>query len=111
MLNYNGGEHVIGCIEALRRTRWPADALEIVVVDNASADGSDAEIRRRFPEVRLIPSGGNHGFPANNLALRDLDDVDHVALVNNDAFVEPGWLEPLVGALEAEPTLGAACPR
>lgn len=111
VLNYNGGDHVIDCIESLRHTEWPSGSFEIVVVDNASADGSDAEIRRRFPDIRLIPSGGNHGFPANNLAMRDLGDVDHVALVNNDAFVEPGWLSPLVQALEADSSLGAACPR
>jgi hypothetical protein len=111
VLNFNGGSHVIDCVEALHRTRWPAEAFEIVVVDNASADGSDAAIRRRFPDVRLIPSGGNHGFPANNLAMRDLEEVDHLALVNNDAFVEPDWLDPLVRALEADDDLGAACPR
>ena len=111
VLNYNGGEHVIECIEALRKTQWPRDAFEVVVVDNASADGSDAEIRRRFPEVRLIPSGGNHGFPANNLAMRDLNEVDLVALVNNDAFVEPDWLAPLVREIEADDGLGAVCPR
>ena len=111
VLNFNGGQHVIDCIEALEQTEWPSDAFEVVVVDNASADGSDAEIRRRFPGVRIVPSGGNHGFPANNLALRDLDDIDFVALVNNDAFVEPDWLGPLVWELEGDDGLGAACPR
>ena len=111
VLNFNGGDHVIDCMSALARTRWPADAFEVVVVDNASTDGSDAEIRRRFPDVRLIPSGANHGFPANNLAMADLDDVDHVALVNNDAFVDPDWLDPLVRILEADEGLGAVCPR
>jgi GT2 family glycosyltransferase len=48
---------------------------------------------------------------ANNLALRDLGGVDYVALVNNDAFVTPGWLTPLVAALDDDPGLGAACPR
>src|SRR5262249_8911925 len=46
-----------------------------------------------------------------NLALRDLDNVDYVALVNSDLFVEPGWLSPLVGAFIRNPTLGAACPK
>ena len=43
--------------------------------------------------------------------MADRDDVDYVALVNNDAFVDPGWLGPLVDALEADEGLGAACPR
>lgn len=110
MLNFNGGEHVVGCVAALVATEWPAEAFEVVVVDNASADGSDQEIARRFPQVRLVANPRNEGFPANNLAMGDLDEVDVVALVNNDAFVEPGWLAPLVGALDADPGLGAACP-
>jgi GT2 family glycosyltransferase len=102
---------VVDCVGALTRTEWPAADLEVVVVDNASSDGSDGELRRRFPDVDLRPTGANLGFPANNVAMRDLDDVDYVALVNNDAFVEPGWLAPLVAALEGDDDLGAACPR
>lgn len=111
VLNYNGGEHVPRCLEALLATDWPAGALEVVVVDNCSTDGSDREIEQRFPAVRLLRSPANAGFPANNLAMRDLAGVDYVALVNNDAFVTPGWLQPLVAALEADPEVGAACPR
>lgn len=111
VLNYNGGELVARCIDALLRTDWPADALEVVLVDNDSTDGSEAAVAERFPQVRVIRSGGNLGFPANNLAMTDLDDVDFVALVNNDAFVDPGWLAPLVDALKADPGLGAACPK
>jgi GT2 family glycosyltransferase len=81
------------------------------VVDNASEDGSDRAIEERFADVRLIRTGRNRGFPANNDALRDLGGVDYVGLVNNDAFVEPGWLAPLVDALVADPELGAACPK
>ncbi len=111
VLNYNGGAHVVGCVAALTRSAWPAGDLEVVVVDNASSDGSDGELARRFPEVELRPTGANRGFPANNWAMADLDDVEYVALVNNDAFVEPDWLGPLVEAMEADPGLGAVCPR
>ena len=111
VLNYNGGQHVLDCVEALTRTQWPAEDLEVVVVDNASADGSDGELQRRFPDVELRPTGTNLGFPGNNVGMRDLDDVDYVALVNNDAFVEPDWLAPLVAELEADADLGAACPK
>jgi GT2 family glycosyltransferase len=111
VLNYNGGQLVERCVDALLRTEWPDGAFEVVVVDNDSHDGSDAAIAERFPQVRVLSSGANLGFPANNLAMTDLDDVDFLALVNNDAFVEPGWLEPLVETLQADPSLGAACPK
>ncbi len=99
------------CLSSLARTEWPDGALDVVVVDNASTDGSDLEIAERHAEVSLVQAGSNLGFPGNNLAMRDLADIDYVALVNNDAFVEPGWLAPLVEALEADRALGAACPK
>jgi GT2 family glycosyltransferase len=98
----------VGCLYDLD---WPADRLEVVVVDNASADGSPDALRERFPLVTLIDSGGNLGFPANNLAMREAGDAAYVALINPDAFVDPGWLRPLVDALESEPTAGAATGR
>jgi GT2 family glycosyltransferase len=111
VLNYNGGDLVVRCLEHLRRLDWPGDRLEVVVIDNVSADGSDQVIAERFPEVRLVRNDRNTGFVANNLALRDLDGVDYVGLVNPDSFVEPGWLAPLVAALESDRALGAASAR
>jgi N-acetylglucosaminyl-diphospho-decaprenol L-rhamnosyltransferase len=108
VLNFNGGDHVLRCLDALEATDWPAAALEIVLVDNASTDGSVEQIMKRHPEVKILPAGGNLGFPGNNLALRDLGSVQYVALVNNDAFVEPAWLAPLVAELEADARVGAA---
>jgi N-acetylglucosaminyl-diphospho-decaprenol L-rhamnosyltransferase len=108
VLNHNGGDHVLRCLTALAATEWPSDALEIVVVDNASTDGSVEKIAGGHPEARLVPAGGNLGFPANNLALRDLSTVDFVALINDDAFVEPSWLAPLVSAIESDGRIGAA---
>jgi GT2 family glycosyltransferase len=111
VLNYNGGDLVVRCLTHLERLDWPADRVEVVVVDNASSDGSDRVVAERFPGVRLIRNEENTGFPANNLALRDLDGLDYVGLVNPDSFVEPGWLAPLVATLEADPGVGAASAR
>ena len=108
VLNWNGGQLTSRCIEHLQRLAWPADRLQIIVVDNASEDGSAEEIERHFPEVEVRRNDHNGGFPANNLALTDLDGLDYVGLINNDAFVEPGWLAPLVATLDAAPELGAA---
>jgi GT2 family glycosyltransferase len=110
VLNFNGGDHVLRCVEHLTALDWSARDLEIVVVDNASTDGSDRAVAARFPGVQVRRRARNDGFPANNDALVDLDGVDYVGLVNNDAFVEPGYLRPLVDTLEADPGLGAASP-
>lgn len=111
VLNYNGGRLLERCVEHLEALDWPDDRLELVVVDNASRDGSDDAIEQHHPRVKIVRSGTNLGFPANNLALRDLDGIDYVGLVNNDAFVESSWLKELVGALEADASLGAVCPK
>jgi hypothetical protein len=111
VLNYNGGEFVVRCLEALSKLDWPSDRLDLVVVDNASSDGSDRVLEERFPAVRMIRNPANVGFPGNNSALHDLDGVDYVGLVNSDSFVEADWLDPLVGALEADPGLGAVSAR
>src|SRR5207248_2973349 len=96
VLNFNGGDMVHRAIASVLESRWPAEALDVVLVDNASTDGSADRIAADFPSVRLIRSPRNRGFPANNLAMGDLAGVDHVALVNPDAFVDPDWLSPLV---------------
>lgn len=111
VLNYQGGDHVVRCIESLGALDWPRDRLQVVVVDNASTDGSADVIAERFPWVDLRRKPTNTGFPANNVAMADLDGVDFLALLNNDATVEPGWLAPLVAGLEADPEVAAACPK
>ncbi len=112
VVNHNGGELTLSCLESLRRSDWPADALDVVMVENGSTDGIAARVSEELAGVRVIDAGGNLGFGGGcNLALADLDDVDYVALVNNDAQVEPGWLAPLVEVLEADPSVGAASPK
>lgn len=111
VVNFNGGEDVVRCVGALFGLDWPAADLEVVVVDNASTDGSADAVVAAWPATRMIRVPENRGFPANNLAFDDLDSVDYVGLVNSDAFVTPGWLRPLVDALSDDPGLGAACPK
>ncbi len=112
VVNFNGGSTTLECVRALEATDWPTDRLELIVVDNASTDGVVDELRRSHPRVRTIVSTKNLGFAGgNNLALRGCGGVDHVALVNPDAFVPPGWLSPLTATLAANPEVGAACPK
>jgi GT2 family glycosyltransferase len=113
VLNYNGGAMTVACLQAMVRTDWPSDALDIVLVDNASADGVAETVRADLPQVEVIRSDENLGFAGGmNLGLRDLPlDAGYAALVNNDVTVDPGWLRPLVAALDADAQVGAACPK
>jgi GT2 family glycosyltransferase len=112
VVNHNGGELTLSCLRSVQKSDWPADALDVVLVDNGSTDGVAARVAADLPEVRVIDAGGNLGFAGGcNLALVDLDGVDYVALLNNDAHVEPGWLAPLVEALRSDAGVGAASPK
>jgi GT2 family glycosyltransferase len=112
VLNYEGGDMTLRCLDALRVVDWPAEALVVVLVDNASIDGIAPRIRTTRPWVELIEHTHNVGFAGGcNLGLTDLDDVDYVALLNNDAVPDRNWLRPLVDVLEADDTLGAACSK
>jgi GT2 family glycosyltransferase len=112
VVNYNGGELTLECLRRLQATEWPASRFSIVLVDNASTDQVVTTTRDEMPEVRIITSDRNLGFAGGcNVALRDLDEVDYVALVNGDVLVEPDWLAALARAFSRNPTLGAACPK
>jgi GT2 family glycosyltransferase len=109
VVNYQGGELTLRCLESLQALEWPRDRLRIVLVDNASGDGVLEEVERRWTDVLTIASPSNVGFATGcNLGIRRLADADYIGLVNNDAFVDPAWLQHLVAVLEGNPAVGAA---
>ena len=73
---------------------------EIIVVDNASEDGSAALVAASFPQVRLLPLDANRGFGGGSNAGIDAAHNDHVVLLNSDMRVEPGFLAPLLAPFE-----------
>ncbi len=84
---------------------------EIIVVDNASADGSAAMVRVEFPAVRLIVNAENLGFArGNNQGIR-VSGGRYVVLLNSDTIVPSGALATLVAFMDAHPTAGAVGPR
>ena len=102
MVNHNAGQYLPRCLDALaRQTVGP---FSVIVVDNASRDGSADGVAARHPDVTLVRAPGNLGFAAgNNLGLRHAGPVPWVALLNPDAFPHPDWLARLLGAAHAHP--------
>jgi GT2 family glycosyltransferase len=82
---------------------------EIIVADNASADGTVGHIRERFPDVRLLANDTNVGFGAANNQAARIARGEVLALVNSDAVVPAGWIGPLLAALD-RPGVGAVVP-
>jgi GT2 family glycosyltransferase len=112
VLNYDGGELTLRCLASLLAHPPARATQEIVLVDNASVDGIVWQVRKQMPEVRVIESLDNLGFAGGcNLGMGDPAEVDYVALLNNDAYVEDDWISPLVEELEQHPRVGAACPK
>jgi GT2 family glycosyltransferase len=112
VLNYNGGEVTLRCLRSLLATERGDHPLTVVLVDNASTDGIAARVRTELPTVTVLESETNRGFAGGcNLGIRALAQSEFVALINNDATVDPDWLSPLVAALHQDRGLGATCPK
>ncbi len=108
VLSFDGGQMTIDCIESLLASEWPAERMEIVLVDNGSLDDVADRVRADYPTVRLLEPLENLGFAGGcNLGMRLAGHHQFVALVNNDATVEPGWLRPLVTVAQSGPDIGA----
>ena len=102
IVNYKQRDYTAQCLESLRAAA-PALDHEIILVDNASADGSADWLAEHYPEVRLIRSPENRGIAGgNNLGIRAARGR-YVLLLNNDTLVQPGTLEEAVAYLEAHP--------
>lgn len=112
VLNWNAAWLTTRCVRSLQQSTYPADRREIVVVDNASIDGSLQRLEADLHGVRFLPNPHNLGFAeGNNHAITIWRAATWFALVNNDAVVDPGWLEPLVDALRDDASAGAAAPK
>ncbi len=104
IINWNSGLFLSKCLGHVEKQT--VSPVEIIVVDNASTDGSERCAQGRG-DVKLLQAEDNLGFAAgNNFALRHCT-TDFVVLLNPDAFPEPDWLECLLGAAHKHPDIAA----
>jgi len=110
LVNYRGADDTLTCLQSFADVAWPADRLELVVVDNASGDGSAERIREARPDVVLVEAGANTGFAGGcNLGVANATG-EFVAFLNNDARPGPEWISAAVETLTSDRTIGAvAC--
>lgn len=102
IVNYNGGEFLEGCLKSLAgQTRSPD---RVVLVDNHSDSFSADRATACLPGIEIRELEQNIGFAAaNNLAIRDLEGIDWVILLNPDTYAEPDWLEKFLDGAGAHP--------
>ena len=105
VLNWNGKKYIRKCLKSIFNSNYPKDRLEVIVVDNASIDGSDRIVANEFPDVTLIRNSKNLGFcEANNIGIRR-STGDIIVLLNNDVFVDENWLIEIVKTMN-KPKVG-----
>jgi GT2 family glycosyltransferase len=110
VVSWNCKEYLRDCLASIREAGGKR-VCELIVVDNASSDGSADMVEAEFPEAVLIRASTNLGFArANNIAMRR-GRGSLFALVNSDAIVHSGCLDVLANFLESNPGVGLVGPR
>ncbi len=109
VVSYNTREDLLACAASLAED--VSLPFELLVIDNASADGSAAAVEATHPTVRLVRNAENLGFGrACNQGIR-LSRASYILLLNSDAQVRPGAVEALSAVLDAQPGAGVVGPR
>lgn len=111
IVNHNNRELLLACLASLADDPGRRSAIEVVVLDNASEDGSADAVRERFPDVRVLAQPFRAGFGANHNAVIRATESRHVLILNEDTIVEPGTVDRLAAELDARPSAGAVAPR
>jgi N-acetylglucosaminyl-diphospho-decaprenol L-rhamnosyltransferase len=108
VVSYNTRDLLLACLASLAPVTLP---IEVIVVDNASADGSVDAVRAQMPRATVIANRENVGFSrANNAGIRAAR-APYVLVLNSDAAIAPGALETMAGILDSRPTVGIVGPR
>jgi GT2 family glycosyltransferase len=111
IVNYNGGEFVLECIESVLRSSYPL--IEVLIVDNDSTDGSATSIELKFKgdrRIKVIRNSKNDGYAAAiNLAAQKANG-DYLAILNNDIVPRADWLSRPLELMEEDYSVGAVQP-
>lgn len=111
VVNTNGRDYLLACLDAIERTHPPGVEREVLVLDNASDDGSAEAVRARGGDARLIELERRSGKAENDSTLMREATGAYCLLLNEDSELMPGAVATLLGALEADPRAAAATPQ
>lgn len=111
ILNYNGRNYISDCVRSVLNSSY--DNFEVIIVDNASTDGSYELVVKEFgndPRVKIMRNKKNLGFSGgNNVGLR-IAKGKYIVLLNNDTVVSKDWLKKLVWIMENHENIGIIQP-
>ena len=110
VIPHYGGTDILGeCLTSLNKCSYPN--LEIIVVDNASPDGSVQFIKTNFPGINLIQSEYNRGFAGGGNFGAQHTAGEYLLILNNDTTHEPDWIDCLVKMMESNPKISSVQPK
>ena len=112
LLNWNGKNDTIECLESIKQITYPN--FEILLVDNGSTDGSVKYFSEQYPDIEIIDNKNNMGYAeGNNVGIRKAmkNGADYVLLLNNDTVVDPVFLDEMVNVAQSNPNIGFAGPK
>jgi len=111
IVSYNTKPYLQKCLKTLSKSNYPTKDLSIVVVDNASTDGTVAELKVLFQDVTWVKLDENTGFSrANNIGIKRAGEADYYLFLNPDTEVLPSGLSKMVSYLESNPDVGILTP-
>jgi GT2 family glycosyltransferase len=105
VLSWNTRDLLAACLSSILSTAGHLD-IAILVVDNASSDGSQEMVAQQFPQVRLIANAENLGFARANNQAMSLCEGRYALLLNSDAMATPGAFQALADLADAQPRAG-----
>lgn len=109
VVNWNGKKHLQYCLPSLKKLNYPN--YEVLLVDNASTDGSIEFVKKYHPWVKLIANKENLGYVGGNNLGMDKSDGNYVLVLNNDTEVTPDFLKFLVEDMEKDPQVACVQPK
>lgn len=107
--HHNGYEILKNCITSLSKVKY--ENKEVIVVDNASNDGSVEEVKKEFPWIRVLRLEENKGFAGGNNEGVKIAKGEYILILNNDTEVEPDFLDWLVKTMEENKSIGVVQPK
>jgi hypothetical protein len=110
IVSWNAKEYLLHCLESVYQ-QIPMLNGEIIVLDNASSDGSVEAVRKRFPDVRIIENRSNTGFArANNIGIEN-SNGRYLFFINSDIILRPECTSRLISYMDEHPTVGILGPK
>ena len=114
ILNWNGKQDTIECLESVKKLGLGNWEMGIIVVDNASTDGSVEELEKRYKEIKILRNEKNLGYAeGNNVGIRWAlkEGAEYILLLNNDTLVDKNLVSELLRAMEKGKKIGIVGPK